>query len=101
MKCIIISGYDDLQDQEIQHLDNQSVDLDDWDFLFFIPVESCFVQNYDIEVYIKSYYRPITIKKLLPEYKIQSLIEGNSDDVKWYENISFRGETWVVAVRHH
>lgn len=102
MECIIISSYDELTEADLEELRSQDLIIEDWDFIFFIPPENCSEGEIEVEeLHEDGYYFMKKIKKQLPDWKIQSLIEGSAYSVQYHDNITFRGKKWVFAMREH
>lgn len=106
MHLILVADYDDpvhpLTEEVCNSLRKQNVDLDDWNFMLFLPMEltepSTEEKNVEVEY---GRWETIKVDTIRPkDWAIGRMVE-NGYDAKWYSNIEFYGKVWALGVQHH
>ena len=82
----------ELTREEEDQLRNQNIDLDDWNYMIFIPMEEMGETGEDDG---STVWRP-------KEYYIERIITtAGHYEAKWYIDIKFNGGIYGLGVQHH
>lgn len=103
MNSIIIGGYDDLTDSQLESLRSQGVDTDDWDIMILFDKSKCHIDYDEVECFNdeRNHYFYQKVEVLKPKnYQVVRLIESGYS-YKWYNSIIFDGQEWCLGVKHH
>jgi len=102
MNCILIfPEMNELSNDEKTYLSNQGVDLDDWDFMLFLPPGNLELVNVTKENWTEGEW----VKTTTPTWQPKSDSPLHCLEIGHFRNtwkkIFFRGSDWDLLITHH